>query len=299
MEQRTKQANKTLCITLLINAVLMVFKFAAGIIGSSGAMLSDAVHTLSDVGTTVLAMFGVRFAGKESDAEHPYGHEKIESLIGLLLAAILAITAVLIGKDGISSLLAGGSAVTPGVIAMLAALLSIITQEVNYRLAKRTAKAIDSPALLADAWHHRSDALSSVGALIGIGAARLGAWYMEPIASLIICLLILKTAYTIGKDCVSQLIDASATPEQIKGICDTVVHVPGVMHIDSLLSRRHASKLYIDMEIAVHKDVPFTQAHAICERVHHCVESEYPAVLHCTVHANPHSDDHTEDSTLM
>ena len=290
-QERKRISNRIFVGALVANFVLMLFKFLAGVIGHSGAMLSDAVHTLSDVGTTLMAMFGIRMAGRESDDDHPYGHERIESVIGLLLAVVLLLTAVFIGWNGIEALFAGGSqSSTPGIIALVAALASIATQEVLYHISIRGSRKIDSPAMAADAWHHRSDALSSVGSLIGIAAARMGLWFMDPIASLVICLLILKVGISIAKDSIRQLIDASAPPEMVEAMRQTVLSVQGVDHIDRMRSRMHANRVYVEIEIAIPKHYSFEDAHAIAERVHRQIEKQHPKVLHCTVHANPCSE---------
>ncbi len=289
--ERKRVSDRVFITTLVVNSLLMCGKFLAGIFGHSPAMISDAIHTLSDVGTTVLAMFGVRFAAKREDAGHPYGHQKIESVTGLILSFVLAMTALMIGKSGVETLLAGKDAfVQPGLIAVIAAGVSILTQEALFQLAYRGGVKIDSTAMKADAWHHRSDALSSIGALVGIGAARFfGLWYMDAAASLLICLLILWTAAKIFRDCVNQLIDASAPPEELKQIERAITEIDGVMHIDCIRSRLHGDRLYVDVEISVLRDTSFERAHEICEQVHRHVEQKFEKVLDCTVHANPDS----------
>jgi len=291
-EQRRKIADKVLYITLGVNFSLMAFKFIAGLVGHSGAMLSDSIHTMSDLAVTAIALFGIRFASRATDSRHPYGHQRIESVVALFLACILGATALLIGKNGIGSLTGGKSAAaTPELIALIAAVLSIAVQETLYHVARHTAKKIDSPAMLADAWHHRSDALSSVGSFIGIGAAMLGYWFMDPVASLIICVLIMRSAVLIAKTCIEQLIDTSAPEGTMDSIRRDILAVPGVLHIDHIRSRLHASRVYVDTEIAIPDDFSFAEAHGICEQVHRMLEEEYPEILHCTVHANPHSQD--------
>ncbi len=293
--ERKKQADKVFYTALTANSILMALKFAAGILGNSGAMISDAIHTLSDVGTTVIAIFGVRIAAKDSDKEHPYGHERIESVVGLVLAFILAVTAFMVGKSGIEQLLAGKRTfVAPEPIALVAAVVSVATQEALYRLANSVGRKIESTAMIADSWHHRSDALSSIGSFIGIGAAELGYWFMEPVASLIICIFIFKVAWSIGKEAIDQLIDVAAPPEEEECILAAIRNMPGVMHVDRLRSRRYGSHLYVDAEIAVWHEESFEQAHQVCESVHNMLERDFPKILNCTVHANPHHHDGSE-----
>ncbi len=286
-------ASRVLWVTLAANTALMAVKFLAGWLGNSGAMVSDAVHTLSDVGTTVLVMVGMRLAAKESDAEHPYGHEKLETLTGLALAAVLALTALGIGYGGLRQLLSPEDLPVPGLFPLLAALLSIAVQEALFHYARRGAKALRSTAMMADAWHHRSDALSSIGSLIGIACARMGLRAMDPIASLGICVAILFAAFGIGRSAARQLLDVSADADTLTRIQALIAGTEGVLHTDSLRTRQHANRLYIDVEIAVNRTVSFEDAHRVAEAVHATLEREIPDVLHCTVHANPHHDDGT------
>ncbi len=295
-QKHAASAQRVLWVTLLINAVLMAVKFLAGWLGHSGAMITDAVHTLSDVGTTVMVMVGLRISAKESDAEHPYGHQKLETLTGLALAALLALTALGIGSSGLQALFSKKALEAlpePGLFPLLAAALSIAVQECLFHYARHNAKALGSTAMMADAWHHRSDALSSVGSLIGIGGAKLGLRIMDPLASLGICAAILWAAYHIGRSAVRQLVDVSADGETLRRIEQLIRETEGVLHIDTLRTRQHANRLYIDVEIAVNHTFTFEQAHRVAEAVHHKLEDSLPDVLHCTVHANPHHGDGT------
>ena len=286
--ERKKITDRVFMLTLLMNIVLAALKMTAGIIGRSSAMISDAVNTISDIATTALAMVAVRLAGRKGDAEHPYGHEKIESVAGLLLACVLTATALMIGKGGIDALIGGRAQEVPGAVALGAAVISIICQEVMFHIAKNEGAKVGSSVIIANAWHHRSDALSSIGSLVGIGAARwFGLWYMEPAASLIICGIIVFSAYKIGVDCVNQLIDAAPSKEKIDEISLTVMGVGGVRKIDMINCRRHANKIYADIELALDCGLTFEEAHDICETVHRAVESAHPEVIHCMVHANP------------
>lgn len=291
---RQKAANRILYVTLITNILLMAVKFLAGWFGQSGAMLSDAVHTLSDVGTTVLVLAGMRISAKASDAEHPYGHEKLETVTGLALAVILVVTAFGIGSNGLRSLLQPpAEQAVPGLFPLLAALLSIGTQEALYHYARRGAQALHSTAMMADAWHHRSDALSSIGSLIGIAGARLGAPIMDPLASLGICVAILVAAYRIGRGAVRQLVDVSADAQTLACIETLIIGTDGVLHIDNMKTRQHGNRLYIDVEIAVNHTYTFEHAHRVAEAVHHTLEESIPDILHCMVHANPHHGDGT------
>ena len=205
------------------NVLLSLFKLLAGIIGHSGAMISDAVHSASDVFGTIIAVLGVSISKRKSDADHQYGHDRLECVAAIVLAVILLATGLGIGISGLEKIIKGnsGDAAIPGVIALVAAVVSIVFKEWMYWYTIAAAKKINSGALMAEAWHHRSDALSSIGAFAGILGARLGYPILDPIASVIICLFIGKAAYDIFKDAVDKMVDKSCddeTLEQMRGI---------------------------------------------------------------------------------
>ena len=202
------------------NVALSAFKLFAGIAGDSGAMVSDAVHSLSDVFATFIAFLGVRMSKKEADKEHPYGHERLECVASLLLGAILLITGLGIGKAGLKKVLTGNyeALAIPGMIALIAAIVSIISKEAMFWYTRHYAKVLGSPAFMADAWHHRSDAFSSIGSLIGIAGAMLGYPVMDSIASVVICLFILKVSYDILKDAIAKMMDTSCGEDYEKAL---------------------------------------------------------------------------------
>lgn len=275
--------------TIYGNLLLTLFKLAAGILAHSGAMLSDAIHSASDVFSTLIVMIGVRISGREADGNHRYGHERMEAVAAILLAVVLAATGVLIGYAGVSSVLAASydSLRIPGVLALIAAIVSIVTKEGMFWYTKRAAENIHSAALMADAWHHRSDALSSIGSLVGIAGARLGFPILDPIASLVICLFILKAAYDIFMSAIRQLVDQSADPEVESAMAETISEQEGVLRLDLLRTRQFGSRLYVDVEIAADGRQTLFAAHQIADRVHDQIEASFPAVKHCMVHVNP------------
>ena len=210
-----KVAMKVSFVSIVTNVILSVFKLFAGIFAHSGAMVSDAIHSASDVFSTFVVIIGIKISSKESDKEHPYGHERMECVAAIVLATILAITGLGIGSSAAEKLIAGHyeTLVVPGMLALIAAILSIVVKEAMFWYTRINAKRIDSGALMADAWHHRSDALSSVGALIGIGGAQLGFPVMDSIASLVICIFILKAAYDIFKHAIDKMVDKACDEE--------------------------------------------------------------------------------------
>ena len=287
MENTSKIAFRVSRISIYANAALSAVKLLAGLIAHSGAMVSDAVHSISDVFSTFIVMIGVRLAGKESDKEHPYGHERMECVAAIVLAGVLLATGLMIGYSGVQKILHPEELQVPGVLALAAALLSIAVKEVMFQYTRKAAKQIDSDALMADAWHHRSDALSSIGALIGIGGALLGFPILDPIASLVICLFIAKAAYDIFRDAVNKMVDESVDEDTESSLRACACAHPGVLGIDRLMTRKFGSRVYVEMEIAVDGSLPLTDAHAIAEGVHNDIERQFPKVKHIMIHVNP------------
>ena len=288
MMNEKKIVKKLSLVGILGNVLLAAFKLFAGILGNSGAMVSDAVHSLSDVFATLIAYFGVRMSQQEEDEEHPYGHERLECVASLILGLILAGTGIGIGYTGLQKLVFDTDAIeVPTMLPLIAAVVSIIVKEGMFWYTMYYAKRLDSPAFKADAWHHRSDAISSVGSFIGIGMARMGLTIMDPIASLLICVLIIKVAFDIFQDALNKMLDTScgkAVEQQMRAFVETQ---EGVQKIDLLRTRQFGNKIYIDLEIAVKRDISLIDAHAIAESVHDAVEKEFPNVKHVMIHVNP------------
>jgi len=275
-------------ISILVNLGLSLGKLAAGIFGHSQAMIADAVHSASDVFSTIIVIGALMLSEKEADEGHQYGHEKFESLASLLLAAVLALTGFGIGKTAVRSLIKGTtSAVLPSGIALAAAVISIAVKEVMYQVTVRIGKRQQSEALIADAWHHRSDALSSIGSFVGILFAMLGFPFMDAVAGLVICVFIIKTAWDIAKPSLSKLTDESCDKETEAKFRETVLSVDNVIRLDVLRTRRFGNGYYVDLEIAVDGSMPTQQAHDIAESVHDLLEQTYPDIRHCMVHVNP------------
>ncbi len=283
-----KTAMRVSRISIIWNFILSGVKLVAGILANSGAMISDAIHSASDVLSSVIVIIGVKISSKESDQDHPYGHERLECVAAIVLATVLAGTGIGIGWKAILLLKSGAfSTHIPGELALWAAVLSILVKEAMYWYTRHYARIIDSSALMADAWHHRSDALSSVGALVGIGAARRGYPVMEPIASLIICIFIEKAAIDIFRDAIDKMVDKSCDSETEKRIRAVAESVEGVKGVDVLRTRVFGNKIYVDMEISADGEKPLKETHAIAENVHDAIENNFPKVKHIMVHVNP------------
>ena len=282
-------ADKVSAVTILGNLILFVFKLVAGIVAQSNAMISDAVHSASDVFSTIVVIIGVKLASKEADKEHPYGHERLECVAAIILAMILFITGFGIGIDAMKNIVSGsyGDLQVPGILALAAAIVSIVCKEGMYWYTRYYAKKIDSGALMADAWHHRSDAFSSIGALIGIAGARHGFPVMDSIASLVIFVFIAKAAYDIFNDAIEKMVDHSCDDETEKQIYECVMKNREVMGIDSLHTRIFGNKIYVDIEIKVDGAYTLNRAHEIAEDVHEDIETNFPKIKHIMVHVNP------------
>lgn len=284
-----KIAYRVSFVTIIGNVVLAVFKFLAGIIASSSAMVSDAVHSFSDVFSTIIVIIGVKISSRESDASHRYGHERMECMASMGLAAVLFATSLGIGYSGLTKIISSdySSLATPGLLALIAAIVSIVAKELMYHYTMHTAKKINSSSLKADAWHHRSDALSSVASLIGIGGAMMGVKILDPIVSIIICLVIVKAAFDILKESIDKLVDKSCDEETIKKMEETVLSIDGVLDLDDIKTRLFSNKIYVDIEICADGDLTLWDAHEIAENVHDKIEEDFKDVKHCMVHVNP------------
>lgn len=287
--KREASAQRVSVVGLAANAGLTAMKLIAGIVAHSGAMISDAVNSASDVLSNLIVMAGLAIAGREADREHPYGHDRFECVASLILAFILLDTGLLIGYRALNDIMSGAyaAAEAPGVLALAAAVVCIVVKECLYRYTIAAARRLDSVALRASAWDHRSDVISSAGALIGIVGARLGCPVLERIASLLICLFILKAAVDIFREAVAKTVDQACDHETEEALRAVIAAQPGVRDIDLLQTRQFGSVLYVDAEIAVDGAITLHDAHAIAEQVHDAVESSDPRVRHCMVHVNP------------
>ena len=283
-------AMKVSAVSIAINLVLSILKLIAGIVAHSGAMVSDAIHSASDVGSTLIVIVGVRLSGKQSDQEHPYGHERMECVSSIILSGLLLATGIGIGISGLENIVkstSGKEIEIPGMLALIAAVVSIVVKEWMFWYTRGAAKKINSGALMADAWHHRSDAMSSVGAFVGIFGARMGYPILDPIASVVICLLIGKASIDIFRDAVDKMVDRSCDRQTEESIRRTVLAVEGVKGVDLLQTRLFGSKIYVDLEIAADGTQTLDEAHQIAEHVHYAIEHTFPDVKHCMVHVNP------------
>lgn len=281
-----QQAMKVSVISIIGNILLTILKLIAGIFSHSMAMISDAIHSLTDVFSTVIVMVGIKFSNKQPDKEHPYGHERLESVAANILAVMLFATGLGIGIIGIKNI-TNHNIIVPGIFALIIAVVSIISKEAMYWYTKIIADKINSSALLADAWHHRSDALSSIGSFLGILGSQLGYPVLDSIASIVICFFILKVSIDIFKDSIDKMIDKSCDSTMINQILEIAIDCNQVSRVDDLKTRLFGNRAYIDIEIAVNSQMTITEAHLVAEEVHDKIEKNIPMIKHCMVHVNP------------
>lgn len=287
-----KTADLVIFVSIIGNLILSAFKLLAGVVAHSGAMISDAVHSASDVFSSIVVIIGIHISSKESDKEHPYGHERMECVAAILLATLLCLTGLSIGISAVQTIAAGHyeELAIPGIPALIAAIFSIAAKEAMFWYTKISADRIDSAALMADAWHHRSDALSSIGALIGIIGARLGFPVSDSAASLVICVFIVKAAYEIYRDAVNKMVDHACDEAYEEMIRDAVKDEDGVLRVDELRTREFGNKIYVDIEIAADGERTLNETHAIAENIHNKIEEKFPKVKHIMVHVNPFTE---------
>lgn len=288
-ENIEKEAVRVSLVSIIGNTVLTIFKLLAGILAHSGAMISDAIHSASDIFSSIIVIIGVKLAARDSDKDHPYGHERLECVAAIVLAVILLITGLFVGKGAIDQIIAGSTyrITVPGVLALVAAVVSIVSKEGMYWYTRFYAKKLDSGALMADAWHHRSDALSSVGALVGIAGARMGVPVFDAIASLFICLFIAKAAYDIFKDAVEKMVDHACSEEVEQALAECAAGQENVLGVDLIQTRVFGNKIYVDIEICADGSITLLESHDIAQHVHDAIEEQFPNVKHIMVHVNP------------
>ncbi len=291
--EREKEIFKVTLVGSAANVLLTVFKFVAGIVGHSAAMTADAVHSLSDLLTDAVVLIFVRISGKPEDVGHDYGHGKYETLATTIIGIALAAVAVGIGWKAVESLLFwyhGGSLPAPGMLALWAALISIVLKELVYQYTVRRGRKLNSPAVEANAWHHRSDALSSLGTLVGIGGAILlgDRWtVLDPLAGFIVSLFILRVAYKLLKQGIDELMEASLPDEVEKEILQIVTSFPDVRDPHHLRTRRIGSRYAIELHIRMDGQMPLAESHARTCEIEQALKARFGERTHITLHVEP------------
>jgi cation diffusion facilitator family transporter len=273
---------------LIVNLLLSVLKFVLGILGHSQAVVADAVHSLSDMLTDLLVLFGLKFWRAPADEQHPYGHQRIETVITLVISMLLTLVAFEIGWNAIERLGAPATS-APLTFAILGPLVSIISKEILFRKTRSVGKRIHSSALIANARHHRSDALSSIPALIAVLAASLDPqWaFLDSVGAVIVALLILKVVWEIAAPALSELSERGADNEDVRVIATLAESVEGVCSIHRLRTRRLGAGWFVDLHALVDGGLSVREGHDIATRIQHLLLQEGPAIVDVTVHIEP------------
>jgi cation diffusion facilitator family transporter len=291
--ERSKELTFVTLVGSIGNLVLLTFKFVAGIVGHSAAMTADAVHSLSDFLTDLIVLVFVRIGAKPQDASHDYGHGKFETLATLFVALALvgaAIGIIVSGAVKFARWLQGETLEMPGALALWAALLSIVVKEVLFRYTIARGKALESPAVIANAWHHRSDALSSVGAAIGIGGALLlgQKWaVLDPLASIVVGAMLVKVAWVLLKSSTGELTDMSLPEDAEREIEDIIRSFPEVTEPHNLRTRRIGNRVAIEAHVRLNGDMPLREAHDIVSAIEHQIKARFGPATLVTIHMEP------------
>lgn len=275
------------------NMALLTFKFVAGIVGNSSAMIADAVHSLSDFITDIIVLVFVRISGKPQDKSHDYGHGKFETFATFIigLALIAAATGIIVsGILKITAWMGGEQLKSPGMVALWAALLSIAFKEVLYRYTVIRGKALSSQALIANAWHHRSDALSSIGAAVGIGGSILlgQRWtVLDPLASVVVGLILVKVAIGLLHTSIDELTECSLPEETEQEIADIIQSFPDVVEPHNLRTRRIGNRIAIEVHCRMDGNLPLHQVHDQATAIEHRLKERFGATTHVSLHMEP------------
>lgn len=292
-KSRKKQIYAVTLLGTLVNFLLLVFKFIAGILGHSSAMIADAVHSFSDFITDIIVLVFVRISAKPKDDSHDYGHGKYETLATSVIGIILLCVGIGIFWDGINKIISvvnGHTLEAPGMIALVAALVSIIVKEILYRITKIVGVRVNSQAVIANAWHHRSDAFSSLGTLIGIGGAILlgPKWsVLDPIAAVIVSIFIVKVAFQLLLPAINDLLEKSLPKETEDEILAIVDEVEGIKYPHNLLTRRIGNNYAIEMHVRVDGNATVDEAHAMTLEIEKRLRSHFGPGTHVAVHVEP------------
>lgn len=284
--ERFKIASRITWLTIIINVILSVAKIGIGMLSSSTAMIADGLHTVSDVGSSLGIIVGFFISNKPEDSKHQYGHEKAESIAGFVLSLMLIAVGIKIGYSSAQLMISGNTQV-PGILALWAALASIIVKEFQYRVTMREGKRINSSALMADAWHHRSDALSSIAALVGIAGARLGYKILDPLAGFIVSVIVVKVGVELFLKGYNELMDSSIEEDELTQISNLIMAETKIKSINDLKARKHGSKIFVDVEVCVDPRISVLEGHNIAEDVERVVYDNLDSVKKVLVHVNP------------
>ncbi len=283
---RTDIGQRVLKVTLAANIFLALLKIVVGFLASSAALVADGFHSISDIASSAGVLIAVAFASRPPDDNHHYGHGQAERLAAVMIGMILFITAALLAYNMVGNLLAGEVSI-PGTLALYAAFISIVAKELMYRYTIKAGEETDNQALKADAWHHRSDAFSSIAALIGIAAARLGFWFLDPVAGIVVAVMVFKVGYEILEEGFITLLGKAPAGKKIQEIKEQIIEVDGVEEILDVKGRYNGPVLYLDIKIAVPPALTVEEGHEIAARVKSMLLEKYVEAEEVLVHVDP------------
>lgn len=292
-QERVKGIYRVTIVGSVVNLLLVVFKFVAGLLGSSSAMIADAVHSLSDFVTDIVVIVFVNISGKPEDEDHRYGHGKYETLATVIIALALFAVGVGILVDGakdVAAVVNGAVLPAPSMIALIAAALSIVAKELLYRYTAHVGRKLDSQAVVANGWHHRSDAFSSIGVLVGIGGAMLlgEKWrVLDPLAAIVVSAFIIKVAVDLIKPCLDELLERSLPAEVEQEIEQIILSEEGVTSPHHLRTRRIGNRYAIEVHIRMDGNLTLAEAHRITTAVEQKLKSRYGSATHVGIHTEP------------
>lgn len=285
-KERLKLGNKIIRITIVLNVLLTIFKIGVGYIGSSAAIIADGLHSASDIITSIGVIVGMFLAAKPRDEKHQYGHEKAESLAGFFLAAILTLTGINIGFGSVKIMYMKSYHI-PHIYTGVIAFISILVKEYQFRITMDAAKKLNSNAMMSDAWHHRSDAFSSIAAFIGIIGARMGYGFLDPLAGIIVSIIVVKVGIELLLSSIDELMDGAIDQEKMDTIKKQIELIEGIKSVTDLRGRKHGSKACIDIKICVDPFISVYMGHNIGEKAEKLILSQIKNAKEVIVHIDP------------
>ncbi|MBE9564192.1 MAG: cation transporter [Proteobacteria bacterium] len=293
VEQRKNETTRITLWGVAVNLVLAIIKISGGIIGQSQALLADGIHSLSDLASDAMVLIAVKHAGEDADEDHPYGHARYETLATVALGILLIGVAAGIAYDAILRLDNPEEIATPALFTLIIAAISIFSNEGLYHATRAVAKKIRSPLLEANAWHHRSDAVSSIVVLIGIGATYIGYPLLDAVAAILVALMIAKIGLDLSRQSVQELVDTALEPEMVDKIKQTILSIDDVRQLHMLRTRRMGHNALVDVHIQVSPKLSVSEGHHITESVETSLKHRFDEVNDVTVHIDPEDDEIT------
>ena len=286
IEARSRVGQNVTFAGILIHVVLIIFKLIGGILGRSQAMIADAVHSISDLVTDFIALIGLAFSAKPHDPKHPYGHGKIETFASLLIGLMLIAVAGNISLDGFRSIMKHSRELPTG-IALAAAIISIVIKEFLYHWNIRVGRRIESQLMIANAWHHRTDAISSVAAFIGIGGAMLGYTYLDPLAAIIVSIIIIASSFPIVKNAFLELIETSVDIQLLERIEFVIRDQDEVIEFSNLRARQVGKEILVDVNIGLDESLPLMKSHSIAHNIEDKIIAQIKGISEVMIHVFP------------